>query len=117
MIQQPKTRTPVRLDDVLGALQHLQQPASPLPKSSAIETLLSAGSTALSGKGTDVNLAITSLGGAVNTVAGQRGDVTGEVAGQPDRHDRRQQQRPPVRQPGQPGQRAAHRLTSRRPGR
>ncbi|MGO4257287.1 MCE family protein [Marmoricola sp. RAF53] len=80
VIEQPRTRTPVDFDDVLGALNTFATGIAGSKESKdAIKNLLASGSKALSGQGTDLNAAITSLGGAVNTVSGQRENITSTV--------------------------------------
>ena len=80
VIQQPQTRTPVDFDDVLAALNTFATGIGGSAESrNAIKDLLRSGSTALAGTGADANKAITSLGAAVDRVAGQRQNITTTV--------------------------------------
>ncbi|MCZ4499529.1 MAG: hypothetical protein JWQ74_2082 [Marmoricola sp.] len=80
VIQQPKTRTPVDFDDVLGALNTFATGiAGTKDTQNAIRNILKSGSTALDGKGEDFNRAVTSLGGAVDSISAQRGNITSTV--------------------------------------
>ncbi|HET6152336.1 MAG TPA: MCE family protein [Marmoricola sp.] len=80
VIAQPKTRTPVDFDDVLGALNTFATGiAGSKGTANAIKNFLQSGSDALAGKGETFNKAVTSLGGAVNSISGQRGNLTSTV--------------------------------------
>jgi len=80
VIQQPRTRTPVDFDDVLGALNTFATGIAGTEESqNAIKNILKSGSTALDGKGKDFNRAVTSLGGAVDSISDQRGNITSTV--------------------------------------
>lgn len=80
VIETAKTRTPVDFDDVLGALNTF---ASGIVGSketrNAIKNILASGSSALDGRGTDFNKAVTSLGAAVDSISAQRGNITETV--------------------------------------
>ncbi|HEX2895325.1 MAG TPA: MCE family protein [Marmoricola sp.] len=80
VIPEPRTRTPVDFDQVLEALNSFATGiAGAKGTRHAIANLLDAGSKAVDGKGVLLNEAITSLGGAVDSVAGQRQDIAGTV--------------------------------------
>lgn len=80
VIQQPKTRTPVDFDDVLGALNTFATGiAGTKDSQNAIKNILESGSTVLDGRGKDFNRAVTSLGGAVDSISSQRGNITSTV--------------------------------------
>jgi phospholipid/cholesterol/gamma-HCH transport system substrate-binding protein len=80
VIAQDQTRTPVDFDDVLGALNTFATGiAGSKETQGAIKNILQSGSEALSGKGEEFNKAITSLGGAVDSISGQRGNITSTV--------------------------------------
>lgn len=80
VIAQEQTRTPVDFDDVLGALNTFATGiAGSKETQNAIKGILEAGSTALDGKGETFNRAITALGGAVDSIAAQRGNITATV--------------------------------------
>ncbi|MCW2857407.1 MAG: hypothetical protein JWR52_3022 [Marmoricola sp.] len=80
VIAQPLTRTPVDFDDVLAALNTFATGiAGSKSTRDAIKNILQSGSTALAGKGAEFNTAITSLGGAVNSISQQRGNITSTV--------------------------------------
>jgi phospholipid/cholesterol/gamma-HCH transport system substrate-binding protein len=80
VIEEAKTRTPVDFDDVLGALNTFATGiAGSNETQDAIKNLLSSGSTALDGKGEAFNKAVTALGGAVDSVSKQRGNITSTV--------------------------------------
>ncbi|MCX6395942.1 MAG: MCE family protein [Propionibacteriales bacterium] len=80
VIDAAKTRTPVDFDDVLAALNTFATGiAGSKETQNAIKNILKSGSGALEGKGDDFNRAITALGGAVNSVSEQRGNITATV--------------------------------------
>jgi phospholipid/cholesterol/gamma-HCH transport system substrate-binding protein len=80
VIAQDLTRTPVDFDDVLGALNTFATGiAGSKDTQGAIANILKSGSQALSGKGEELNKAVTSLGGAVNSISQQRGNITSTV--------------------------------------
>jgi phospholipid/cholesterol/gamma-HCH transport system substrate-binding protein len=80
VIQLPQTRTPVDFDEVLEALNTFTSGiAGQKGTRHAIANILREGSEAVDGKGELFNRAITSLGGAVNSISGQRDDITGTV--------------------------------------
>ncbi len=80
VIAQPLTRTPVDFDDVLAALNTFATGiAGSKSTQDAIKNILQSGSTALAGKGVEFNNAVTSLGGAVNSISKQRGNITSTV--------------------------------------
>lgn len=80
VIEEPQTRTPVDFDEVLEALNDFTSGiAGSKGTSRAVANILLAGSEAVDGKGALFNRAITSLGGAVNSISGQRQDITGTV--------------------------------------
>lgn len=80
VIAQPRTRTPVDFDDVLGALNTFATGIAGSKESrNAIANLLDAGSAALDNRGADFNRAVSSLGGAVDSISAQRGNITGTV--------------------------------------
>ncbi len=80
VIEQPRTRTPVDFDEVLGALNTFATGIAGSAESrGAIANLLKSGSQALDGKGVDFNRAVTSLGRAVNAISGQRENIVGTV--------------------------------------
>ncbi|MFL6155712.1 MAG: MCE family protein [Marmoricola sp.] len=80
VIAQPRTRTPVDFDDVLGALNTFATGIAGAGSSSgAIRNILKAGSSALDGKGETFNRAVTALGGAVDSISAQRGNITSTV--------------------------------------
>lgn len=80
VIAQDQTRTPVDFDDVLGALNTFATGiAGSKETKDAIKGFLESGSTALDGKGESFNRAITALGGAVDSISSQRGNITATV--------------------------------------
>lgn len=80
VIAQDQTRTPVDFDDVLGALNTFATGiAGSKETQNAIKGILEAGSTALDGKGESFNRAVTALGGAVDSISSQRGNITATV--------------------------------------
>ncbi|HEX7716497.1 MAG TPA: MCE family protein, partial [Marmoricola sp.] len=80
VIPEPQTRTPVDFDEVLEALDTFTSGiAGSKGTSDAIANILREGSRAVDGKGELFNEAITSLGGAVNSISGQREDIAGTV--------------------------------------
>jgi len=80
VIPMPRTRTPVDFDEVLAALdQFATGIAGQKGTRNAIANILREGSQAVDGKGELFNRAITSLGGAVNSISGQREDISGTV--------------------------------------
>ncbi|MCW2784316.1 MAG: hypothetical protein JWP74_833 [Marmoricola sp.] len=80
VIAQPLTRTPVDFDAVLGALNTFATGiAGSKATRNAISNILQSGSSALAGKGVDFNRAVTSLGGAVDSISRQRGNITSTV--------------------------------------
>jgi ABC-type transporter Mla subunit MlaD len=80
IIAQDQTRTPVVFDDVLGALNTFATGiAGSKDTKDAIANILKSGSAALSGHGEEFNKAVTSLGGAVDSISQQRGNITGTV--------------------------------------
>jgi len=80
VIDVSKTRTPVDFDDVLAALNTFATGiAGSKETQNAIKNLLESGSGALKGKGSDFNRAVTALGGAVDSISGQRGNITSTV--------------------------------------
>jgi phospholipid/cholesterol/gamma-HCH transport system substrate-binding protein len=82
VIPEPRTRTPVDFDQVLEALDTFASGiAGSKDTRNAIANILEQGSQAVDGKGELFNRAITSLGGAVNSISGQRGDIAGTVQG------------------------------------
>jgi phospholipid/cholesterol/gamma-HCH transport system substrate-binding protein len=81
VIDETRTRTPVDFDDVLAALNTFATGISGSQATKdAIKRILLAGSTALNGRGTEFNDAITSLGTAVNSISAQRQNITGTVS-------------------------------------
>lgn len=75
-----RTRTPVDFDQVLAALDDFASGIAGAPGTrGAIADLLQSGSQALAGKGPLLNQAITSLGGAVDSLSGQRQSISGTV--------------------------------------
>jgi phospholipid/cholesterol/gamma-HCH transport system substrate-binding protein len=82
VIPEPRTRTPVDFDQVLEALDTFASGiAGSKDTRNAIANILEQGSKAVDGKGELFNRAITSLGGAVNSISGQREDIAGTVKG------------------------------------
>lgn len=82
VIPEPRTRTPVDFDQVLEALDTFASGiAGSKDTRDAVARILQAGSEAVGGKGELFNRAITSLGGAVNSISGQRQDIAGTVQG------------------------------------
>jgi phospholipid/cholesterol/gamma-HCH transport system substrate-binding protein len=80
VIEESRTRTPVDFDDVLGALNTFATGiAGTKETKDAIKNLLASGSSALDGKGEDFNRAVTALGGAVDSISGQRDNITSTV--------------------------------------
>ncbi|MFL6061461.1 MAG: MCE family protein [Marmoricola sp.] len=80
VIAQDETRTPVDFDDVLGALNTFATGiAGSKGTKDAIANILKSGSEALSGHGEEFNKAVTSLGGAVDSISQQRGNITSTV--------------------------------------
>jgi phospholipid/cholesterol/gamma-HCH transport system substrate-binding protein len=80
VIQQPRTRTPVDFDEVLAALNDFTAGiAGSKETRGAVANILEQGSKAVDGKGVLFNRAITSLGAAVNSISGQRQDISGTV--------------------------------------
>lgn len=80
VIDAAKTRSPVDFDDVLGALNTFATGiAGSKETQNAIKNILKSGSGALDGKGDDFNRAVTALGGAVDSISGQRGNITSTV--------------------------------------
>jgi phospholipid/cholesterol/gamma-HCH transport system substrate-binding protein len=80
VIQEPRTRTPVDFDEVLEALNTFTTGiAGAKGTRGAIANILREGSQAVDGKGELFNRAITSLGGAVNSISGQRENIGGTI--------------------------------------
>ncbi|MFL6023150.1 MAG: MCE family protein [Marmoricola sp.] len=80
VIDTEKTRTPVDFDDVLAALNTFATGISGSKETKdAIKRILLSGSRAVNGKGEAFNKAITSLGGAVDTISGQRQNIASTV--------------------------------------
>lgn len=80
VIEESKTRTPVDFDQVLGALNTFATGiAGSKDTQNAIKNILASGSGALDGKGPIFNRAITALGGAVNSISSQRGNIVSTV--------------------------------------
>jgi len=80
VIEQSRTRTPVDFDDVLGALNTFATGiAGSKETKDAIKNILEAGSGAVAGRGEEFNRAVTSLGSAVDSISGQRGNITSTV--------------------------------------
>ncbi|MBO9520549.1 MAG: MCE family protein [Nocardioidaceae bacterium] len=80
VIEPRNTRTPVDFDDVLAALNTFATGISGSGETKdAIKRLLAAGNGALQGHGQEFNRAITALGGAVDSISAQRGNITGSV--------------------------------------
>jgi phospholipid/cholesterol/gamma-HCH transport system substrate-binding protein len=80
VIPEPQTRTPVDFDEVLAALDTFTSGiAGAKGTKNAIANILREGSLAVDGKGELFNRAITSLGGAVDSISGQRQDIAGTV--------------------------------------
>lgn len=80
VIEEDRTRAPVDFDQVLGALNTFATGiAGSGETKDAIKRLLAAGSGALEGHGEEFNRAVTALGGAVNSISGQRGAITDSV--------------------------------------
>lgn len=80
VIQEPNTRTPVDFDQVLEAIDTFASGiAGTKGTSNAIANILREGSRAVDGKGALFNQAITSLGGAVDSISGQRKDISGTI--------------------------------------
>jgi phospholipid/cholesterol/gamma-HCH transport system substrate-binding protein len=79
-IPEPQTRTPVDFDEVLEALDTFASGiAGSKGTRQAVANILEQGSKAFDDKGVLFNQAITSLGGAVNSISGQRDNITGTV--------------------------------------
>jgi phospholipid/cholesterol/gamma-HCH transport system substrate-binding protein len=82
VIPEARTRTPVDFDQVLEALDTFASGiAGSKDTRNAIANILEQGSQAVDGKGELFNRAITSLGGAVSSISGQREDLAGTVQG------------------------------------
>jgi phospholipid/cholesterol/gamma-HCH transport system substrate-binding protein len=80
VIEQPMTRTPVDFDEVLEALSDFTSGiAGQKGTRQAIANILREGSEAVDGKGELFNRAITSLGGAVDSISEKREEITGTV--------------------------------------
>ena len=80
VIPEARTRTPVDFDEVLGALDEFASGIAGSKKTSgAIANILREGSKAVDGKGELFNRAITELGGAVDSISGQRENIAGTV--------------------------------------
>jgi len=80
VIDTEKTRTPVDFDDVLAALNTFATGISGSKETKdAIKRILRSGSRAVNGKGEQFNRAITSLGGAVDTISDQRQNIASTV--------------------------------------
>jgi phospholipid/cholesterol/gamma-HCH transport system substrate-binding protein len=80
VIDTEKTRTPVDFDDVLAALNTFATGISGSKETKdAIKRILESGSRAVNGKGEEFNRAITSLGGAVDTISSQRENIASTV--------------------------------------
>ena len=80
VIPEPRTRTPVDFDEVLKALDDFATGiAGAKGTQGAVAELLRSGSKAVDGKGALINRAITSLGGAVDSLSSQREDFAGTV--------------------------------------
>ena len=80
VIPEDRTRTPVDFDEVLEALDTFATGiAGSEATTGAIANILREGSRAVDGKGELFNEAITSLGGAVSSIAGRRADIAGTV--------------------------------------
>jgi phospholipid/cholesterol/gamma-HCH transport system substrate-binding protein len=80
VIAEPRTRTPVDFDEVLEALSTFASGISGSKETrGAIASILKEGSEAVDGKGELFNRAITGLGGAVDSISGQRENITGTV--------------------------------------
>ncbi len=80
VIEQSRTRTPVDFDEVLAALNTFASGiAGSKETKDAIKNILEAGSGAVAGRGDDFNRAVTSLGAAVDSISGQRGNITSTV--------------------------------------
>jgi phospholipid/cholesterol/gamma-HCH transport system substrate-binding protein len=80
VIPEPKTRTPVDFDEVLEALNTFTSGiAGSKGTRNAIANILEQGSKAVDGKGQLLNRTITSLGGAVDSISGQRENISGTV--------------------------------------
>lgn len=80
VIPEPMTRTPVDFDEVLAALDTFTAGiAGSKQTRGAIANILEQGSKAVDGKGALFNRAITSLGGAVNSISGQREEIAGTL--------------------------------------
>jgi phospholipid/cholesterol/gamma-HCH transport system substrate-binding protein len=80
VIPERKTRTPVDFDEVLEALDTFASGiAGSKGTSDAIANILKEGSKAVDGKGALFNQAITSLGGAVDSISGQRENISATV--------------------------------------
>jgi len=80
VIPEPLTRTPVDFDEVLQALNTFATGIAGVKGTRhAVANILQAGSQAVAGKGELFNRTITSLGGAVSSLSGQRDDIAGTV--------------------------------------
>ena len=80
VIPESRTRTPVDFDEVLAALDDFATGiAGQKGTKGAIAELLRSGSQAVDGKGELFNRAITSLGGAVDSLSSHREDFAGTV--------------------------------------
>ena len=80
VIDTEKTRTPVDFDEVLAALNTFATGISGSKETKdAIKRILESGSRAVDGKGEEFNRAITSLGGAVDSISGQRENIAATV--------------------------------------
>jgi phospholipid/cholesterol/gamma-HCH transport system substrate-binding protein len=80
VIPEPKTRTPVDFDEVLEALNTFTTGiAGAKGTRGAIANILREGSQAVDGKGELFNRAITSLGGAVDSISSQRENISGTL--------------------------------------
>lgn len=80
VIPEPRTRTPVDFDEVLEALNTFATGISGSKETRrAVANILREGSQAFAGNGELLNRAITSLGGAVDSISGQREELTGTI--------------------------------------
>ena len=80
VIPEPRTRTPVDFDEVLEALNTFTTGiAGAKGTRGAIADILKEGSEAVDGRGELFNRAITSLGGAVDSISAQRENISGTI--------------------------------------
>ncbi|UDY22321.1 MCE family protein [Nocardioides sp. Kera G14] len=72
-----RTRTPVEFDEVLATINDFATKIGGNKQTAdAVRRIVDSGDAALGGKGQDINKAVTNLGGAADTLAGQSDDFT-----------------------------------------